>query len=81
MFVPGKPFQPSLVFDGKDRSLSYSKVPERFVSWVGLALPTNIRLSRLARHKHSSSLWKSVNYSRDKFYDTGPGANVKKIPR
>ena len=31
------------------------------------------RLKRLTRDKHSSLLWKSVNYSCNKFYDTGPG--------
>ncbi len=29
------------------------------------------RLERLARDKHSSLLRKSVNYDRNKFYDTG----------
>ena len=38
---------------------------------VLLALPTN-RLERLARDKHSGLLLKSVNYGRNKFYDTGP---------
>ncbi len=36
MFVPGKPFQPSLVFEGKARAYP-SEVPF-------LALPTNTRL-------------------------------------
>ncbi len=36
--------------------------------WWPLALPTNIRLERLATDKHSSLLRKFVNYGRKKFY-------------
>ncbi len=32
-------------------------------------------LERVARDKHSILLRKSVNYSRNKFYDTGPRRN------
>ncbi len=43
MFVPGKPFQPSLVFVGEARSLPFSGAPERY-------------FTSLARDKHSSLL-------------------------
>ncbi len=35
MFVPGKPFQPSLMFVGKARSLRSSGAPEMCFTWVG----------------------------------------------
>jgi hypothetical protein len=35
MFVPGKPFQPSIVFVDKARSLPYRGAPERCITWVG----------------------------------------------
>ncbi len=48
------------------------------------ALPANIRLGlkleRLARDKHSRLLRKSVNYSRKKFYRTGPYQLEKLLP-
>ncbi len=64
-FVPGKPFQPSLMFVGKAgayrvKHLSISTLEGRL-----LALPTNIRLDsleKLVRNKHSSILQKFVNY-------------------
>ncbi len=44
MLVPGKSFQPSLMFLGEARSLPESGTPERSLTQVGMALPTNIRL-------------------------------------
>jgi len=41
-----------------------------------LALPTNIRLERLARDKHSSLLRKLVNYGRKKLYNIGPRPDI-----
>jgi hypothetical protein len=35
MLVPGKPFQPSLLFVGKDMSLLKSGAPEKYFTWVG----------------------------------------------
>jgi hypothetical protein len=32
------------------------------------------KMERLAREKPSSLLWKSVNYGRNRFYDTGLGS-------
>ncbi len=53
VFVPGKPFKPSLVFVGKARSLPYSRAPKRCFTQVGLwPYPQTSRLERLARDKH-----------------------------
>jgi hypothetical protein len=38
VFVPGKPFQPSLVFVGNARSLTLRGAPERFFTQVGSGL-------------------------------------------
>ncbi len=38
MFVPGKPFQDSLKFVGKVRSLPLSEVPERYNTRLGSGL-------------------------------------------
>jgi len=47
VIVPGKPFQPSLMFVGKARSLTYSRAPERCFTQV----------------KRSQSLWyKTFSY-------------------
>ncbi len=56
MFVPGKPFQPSLMFAGKASSLPYIGAPERCFTQVALALPTKhyTKLERLARDQDSS---------------------------
>jgi len=60
------------MFVGEARSLSYSGAPERSLTLVGSGLTRKhwTRLERLARDKNSS-LWKSVNYDRKKFYSTG----------
>ncbi len=34
-FIPGEPFQPSLMFHGKARSLPKRGAPERCFTWVG----------------------------------------------
>jgi hypothetical protein len=59
---------------GKDRSLPQSGAPEGFFTRVGSGLTHKhkTRLERLARNKYSSLSRKSVNYGRNKFYDTGP---------
>ncbi len=75
MFVSGKPFQPSLEFVGKARSLSQSGAPERLLNRVGSGLThkDKTRLERLARDKHSSLLRKSINYGCNKFFILPPG--------
>jgi hypothetical protein len=71
MFVPGKPFQPSLMFAGVPSEANFR------CSTVGLApgLTHNheTRLELLAKNKHFSLLQKSVNYGRKTFYNTGQG--------
>ncbi len=44
MFVPGKPFQPGLIFVGEARSLHYSEAPKKCFTWVVWALPAYNRL-------------------------------------
>ncbi len=63
MFVPGKPFQPSLMFAGKARAYP---IEAHFRCYTvgqvpGLSHKHPTRLERLARDKHSSLLQKSVN--------------------
>ncbi len=73
MFVPGKPFQPSLMFVGE--AWVYPRVEHLKCVSLGWApaLPTNIRLGwKSLPNKISSLLWKSVNYKRKQFYSTGP---------
>jgi hypothetical protein len=68
VFVPGKPFQPCLMFVGKVMSLPKSGVPERCFTQVGSALPANIRLVlKGLLGTNTKLLRKSVNYSRKKF--------------
>jgi hypothetical protein len=44
MFVAGKLFQPNLMFVGKARNVPQSGAHEQCFTWVGMALPANIRL-------------------------------------
>ncbi len=78
MFVPGKPFQPSLVFAGKNGA--YPSEAPFSCSTLGytpdLTHKHLTRLERLASDKHSSLLQKSVNYGCNKFYDTGPSMEI-----
>ncbi len=70
MFVPGKPFQSSLMFAGK--AGAYLKGAPLYGRL--LASPTNIRLGweRLAKDKHSDILQISANYGHKKFYYSWP---------
>jgi hypothetical protein len=55
VFDSGMPFQPSLMFMCKTRSLPYKRAPERCFTRVGLRLTyTQTRLHRLPRDKHSN---------------------------
>ncbi len=55
----------------------FKGAPERCFTQVGsgFTYKHKTRLERLANHKHSSLLQKSVNYGRNKFYSTGPCVN------
>ncbi len=71
MFVPFKPFQPSLMFVGKARRLPWSGAPERFLNWVASGLTRNhyTTLEQHARDEHSSLSLKFVNYGLKQFYN------------
>jgi len=73
VFVPGKPFLPSLVFTGKARA-HLSEAP---FGCFALGQTPGIAhkytsLGRPARYKHCSLLWKFLNTGRKKFYRIGP---------
>ncbi len=67
--VPGKSFQPSLMFVGKARSPLKNGAPERCFTQVSsvLTLKRQTRLERPSRDKTSSPFEKFVNYSRKSF--------------
>ncbi len=71
VFVPGKPFQPSLTFVGKARSLTQSGTTERRFTGVcsGLTCKHKTRLQRLARDKHSSLSQTFINNICKKLYN------------
>ena len=73
MFVPGKPFQPSLVFVGKARAY-LSEAPFKWSTLgkaPGLTRKHLTRLERLARDKCCSFLRKVITSGRKKFYNIG----------
>ncbi len=74
MFLPGKPFQPSLVFAGKARAYpGEAPAPFRCPLYARLLdLLANTRLDRKGLPGTNTSLLrKSVNYGRNKFCSTG----------
>jgi hypothetical protein len=80
VFVPGKPFQPCLMFAGKTRTnlseSTFQVLHHRVDSW-----PTHkhlIRLAKLAGNKHSSLLQKFINYGQKSLITLGPRAYVIK---
>ncbi len=72
MFVPGKPFRPSLMFVGEAKSILYAPV-----------LPANIRLGwkGLLGDKLYKLLQKSVNYGRNKLIVQAHGLSVLRQKR
>jgi hypothetical protein len=68
VFVPVRPFQPSLMFAGE------AKPGTKHVLHLGRLRPYKylIRLEKLARDKHSILLGTFVKYGRKKLYDLGP---------
>jgi hypothetical protein len=74
VFVPGKLFQPSLMFVGEARKLPWSEAPERCFTQVGSSLTRkhSTSLEKLARDKHPSLLRISVNYGQKSFITLGP---------
>jgi hypothetical protein len=80
MYASSKPFQPSLLFVDKARSLPYIETHEGCFTWVGSCLTCkhfNI-LERLSRDEHSCLLQKFVTYDRKKFYNIG-SSNVTSL--
>ncbi len=75
MCVPGKLFQPKLMFEGKARSLTeHLKVLHLGRLWPIFKHQTT--LEKLAMGKHSSLLPKFVNYGRKKLYNIGSRAKA-----
>ncbi len=73
MFVPGKPFQPSLVFSVRLEPTRVKNLSGAPLKGGLLALTTNTRLGwKGLPETNSSLLWKSVNYGRNMLYDKGP---------
>jgi hypothetical protein len=74
VFVPGKLFQPSLIFEGKSGACPISIVSKRRVTRVasGFICKHLTRMDKIAKSKHSSLLRKFLNYVRKKFYNIDP---------
>ncbi len=73
MFVPGKPFLPSVMFASKARAYP-GEATFRFSTLVkapGLTRKHLIRMEKLARDKRSSLSQTFVTYVRKKFYNIG----------
>ncbi len=70
MFVPGKPFQTSLKFVGKDRSLPWVKTP---VLSFGL---THKHWKRLKDLQGRNTLAYCENYGRKKFHNIEPWSDI-----
>ncbi len=66
MFVPGKPFQPSLVIAGKARTYISEAPTNTRLAWNGLP------------GANALALQISINYGRKKFNSTGPRRKVSK---
>ncbi len=77
MVDPDRPFQPSLMFVGKARSLPKSGTPERcFMGRHRPFLQTFTRLEKTAREKRSSFLQTLINFGCKKLYNFGPSIGV-----
>jgi hypothetical protein len=68
-FVPGRPFQPSLMSAGKARRLLKRGATERFSTRVGSGLISKhlTRLERPASEKHSSVFGTLISYKENSF--------------
>jgi hypothetical protein len=73
---PDMSFQPCILFAGKIRSLLYSKVPERYFTWVVSVLTHNYktRLENIPRLKHSNVYSPFISYEK-KYYDIVTSTN------
>ncbi len=66
VFAPGRPFQPSVMFAGKARSLLYGR------GGSCLSRKHYIRLEKLAKDKHSSLFYPFVSYGEKRICEYGP---------
>jgi hypothetical protein len=82
VFVPGKPYQPSLMFVGKPRSLPESGTPVRcFILVYGPTHKRKTTRDRLARDKHPSLL-ACYEYSYIEAVKVGPCTNkLERFPK
>ncbi len=76
-FVPQLPysnsqFHPSLIFAGKDGSLSLEWSPVRGSTWVGFSLEFKDKAEVTGNVEHSSLPRYGINYNRKKLYDADP---------
>jgi hypothetical protein len=81
MLVTNRPFQPSLRFMGKARSLPKSGAPKRFFPRF-CSSPTHkhyTRLKRLVKHEHSSLSGTFINNDCKEFYNVVPRWQCHKI--
>jgi hypothetical protein len=78
MFVPGRLFQPSLMFVGKTRNLLKTGAPERCFTLAGSGLTYKYytRLERLATDKQSSLVRTLVNSEHKFFITLDTGSNL-----
>jgi hypothetical protein len=74
VFVPFRPFRPSVMFVGNTCNLSLSRGPERGFTRVGSGLIKKhwTSLEKPARDKHSSLLGTLIIYEPKKLYKIGP---------
>jgi hypothetical protein len=76
VFVPGKPFQPSLLFVGKQEPTLLEHLSGGLLKDRLLALPANNRAGNACQGQTNTSfLRKFVNYEQKKFKTLAPGVN------
>ncbi len=76
MFIPGKPFHPSLMFAGKARSLPKSEMPDRRSTQVGSGQPER-NVESAGRDRHSYSSGPFVSYKEKSFMPLTPYDRTK----
>ncbi len=72
VFVPGRPFQPSIVMVGKERSLPSCAAPETFFTWLSRSLSQNIIL--VLKGLTGTNTTAFVNNRQERFHHIGPRA-------
>ncbi len=79
MLVPGKPFQPDLIFVGKDRNLLKSEAPERCFTYTGYGLTRNLRVGWISWSGTNTLAYLGtlINCGCKKFNDICPWSHLK----